>query len=102
MIPYSPVGGDYGRQIRGLERLGMAPLYRHLSPRADTTRAGDAAYPVSPGCEYVVVRADHGLPLVRSPARATMGVEKRRASMAPALAGRWYPRGHASPDPRDC
>jgi hypothetical protein len=37
-----------------------------------------------------------------SPARAAMGIEKRRASVAPALADGWDPRGHVSPDPRDC
>jgi hypothetical protein len=55
----------------------MGPFCRPLAPRANPARAGHAAY--SQGREYVAVRGDHGLPLVRSSARATIGVEKRRA-----------------------
>jgi hypothetical protein len=65
-------------------------------------RARDTTYPLSQGRESVAVRADDRMPLVRSPARAIMDVEKRCVSVAPALAGGRHPRGHASPDPRDC
>jgi hypothetical protein len=76
----------------------MAARFEGVS--APATGAWEAPYPLSPGGEYVVGRADHRLPLVRSPLWAPLGVHKCRAARAAALAGRGDPGRDASPPPR--
>ena len=78
-------------------------LFADMFPPA-TAAAGpwDAPYALSQGRQYLALRADHRLSLVRSPPWPPMGVQECGTSVAAAVASRWHAGRHASPDPRDC
>ncbi len=62
-------------------------MCRPHAPRAHQARAGDAAYAVSQGRQYVVVPLDHRLSQVRYAAGTSLGFNKCGPSMGAALAG---------------
>src|SRR5688500_14325772 len=80
----------------------MATLGGRFPASTPAARPGDAPYPLSQGCQYLALWADHRLSLVRSPTWPPMGVQECGPSVAAAVAVRWHARDHASPDPRAC
>jgi len=79
----------------------MALVRRHFPPGTVEARPWDAPCAFSEDLEYLALRVDHRLSLVRCPAWAAMGVEERHASLVTALAGGWHAGRDASPDAGD-
>jgi len=80
----------------------MALVRGCLSPCTTQAPSWDAACAVSESIEYLALRVDHRLSLVRCPAWAAMGVEERDASLVAAVASGWHVGSDASADPRHC
>jgi hypothetical protein len=80
----------------------VALVRGHLAPGTAKARPGDAPCPFPNDLEYLTLRVDHRLSLVRCPVGAAMGVEERHASLVAAVAGGWHPGRDASPDSGEC
>ena len=65
-------------RFEGLSELEWRLFVDIMPPESDQARAGDAAYAVSQGRQYVAVSLDHRLSLVRYAAGTSAGLQRVR------------------------